>query len=81
MATKTGTFPEVNQNSVIRIKATRGVALITCSGKEINALTKGKSADKSPVKKPRISEIKKAEKTLRLVIAKASQKVFVWERK
>ena len=75
--TKTGTVPDLNQKSAIKIKATTGVARITARGNSKKSFTNEESPQKIPSRVPAITEIKNERKTLSSVYAKLSQNFWV----
>ena len=78
--TKTGTVPDLNQKSAIRIKATTGVARIIASGSSKKLLVKDESPQARPMIVPTNTVITKEIITRKKVCAKARQKDWVFTR-
>ena len=78
--TKTGTVPDLNQKSAIRINATTGVARIIASGSSKKLLVKDESPQAKPMIVPTNTVITKEIITRKKVCAKARQKDSVFTR-
>lgn len=74
--TKTGTLPDLNQKSAIRIKATTGVARIIASGNSKKSRVKDDSPQAKPMIIPSRTVIAKEMITRKKVWAKARQKAW-----